>query len=355
MKDDRPIATDSNQRKQVVIVAMSGNMLLNFAGPADVFTNADKCLSLSGSKAGYDVLIASPTSDKKVSTAIGMDILCQYCATEITTPIDTLIVAGNDFQNLKKPEYADFFNWLAATHQNNTRRIGSVCGGAFVLAKAGLLDGKKATTHWQLSDRLQKEYPLVDVDNTAFYTNDGHIYTSGGVSSGIDLALALVEEDHGKDIAIQVARKLVFYLSRPGFQVQFGNLLPVYESSNIAGKLHSWFSENLHEPLDVQRIAEHVNMSPRNFMRVFHKQTGVPPAKFIEKLRVETARKYLEDTDMPLDTIAGKCGLGGLVSMRRTFLRHLMTTPSDYRRAFRTSLNTAGIGDIVRQDLQHVS
>ena len=347
MSYDECTTVNNQQRKQVVIVAMSGNMLLNFAGPADVFTNADKCLSLSGSKAGYDVLIASPTMDKKVSTSTGMEIVCQYCAMEIKTPIDTLIVAGNDFQALKKPEYNDFYNWLSIINKNNTRRIGSVCGGAFALAEAGLLNGKKATTHWQLSERLKKDYPHVDVDNTAFYTTDGHIYTSGGVSSGIDLALALVEEDHGKDIAIQVARKIVFYLSRPGFQVQFGNLLPAYESPNIAEKLHGWFIENLHEPLDIARIAEHLNMSPRNFTRVFHKQTGLPPAKFIEKLRVETARKYLEDTDVSLECIAEKCGLGGLVSMRRTFLRHLMTTPSDYRRAFRTSLKLIVGGDVI--------
>ncbi len=347
---------NNQQRKQVVIVVMSGNLLLNFAGPADVFTNADKCLSASGSEAGYDVLIASPTFDKKIRSANGIEIVCQYCAMEIKTPIDTLIVAGNDFQALKKPEYYDFYNWLSAiNNNNNTRRIGSVCGGAFALAEAGLLNGKKATTHWQLSEKLKKDYPLVDVNATAFYTNDGNIYTSGGVSSGIDLALALVEEDHGKDIAIQVARKMVFYLSRPGFQVQFGNLLPVYESSNIAEKLHGWFYENLHEPLDVVRIADHLNMSPRNFTRVFHKQTGLPPAKFIEKLRVETARKYLEDTDMPLDGIAEKCGLGGLVSMRRTFLRHLMTTPSDYRRAFRTSLRAVGMGDVVQRSSHHIN
>ncbi|NOW96141.1 transcriptional regulator GlxA family with amidase domain [Mucilaginibacter sp. SG564] len=259
---------------------------------------------------------------------------------EIKTPIDTLIVAGNDFQALKNPEYDDFFNWLSSLNENNTRRIGSVCGGAFALARAGILNGRKATTHWDLSKRLKKDYPLIDVDSSAFLTTDGHIYTSGGVTSGIDLALALVEEDHGKDIAIQVARKLVFYLNRPGFQVQFANLLPVYESSNIASKLQNWFMENLHEPLDVVRIANHLNMSPRNFTRVFHKQTGVPPAKFIEKLRVETARKYLEDSNMSIEGIAEKCGLGGLVSMRRTFLRHLMTTPSDYRRTFRTSHST---------------
>jgi transcriptional regulator GlxA family with amidase domain len=353
MNDDESITAGNQQRKQVVIVAMSGNTLLNFAGPVDVFINADKCLRASGSKAGYDVLIASPTMDKKVSSQAGMEMLCQYCAMEIETPIDTLIVAGNDFQNLKRPEHQDFYNWLSFMNEKNTRRIGSVCGGAFSLAEAGLLNGKKATTHWDLSERLKKEYPLIEVDSTAFYANDGNIYTSGGVSSGIDLALALVEEDHGKDIAIQVARKLVFYLSRPGFQVQFGNLLPIYESSNIAGKLHGWFNENLHEPLDVASIADHLNMSPRNFTRVFHKQTGLPPAKFIEKLRVETARKYLEDTDMPLEGIAGKCGLGGLVSMRRTFLRHLMTTPSDYRRAFRTSLKVEGIDGILQSSLYH--
>src|ERR1700749_4075770 len=133
MDDDECITANDQQRKQVVIVAMSGNMLLNFAGPADVFTNADKCLSSAGSKAGYDVLIASPTIDKKVSSSTGMEIVCQYCAMEIKTPIDTLIVAGNDFHSLKKPEYNDFYNWLSLINANNTRRIGSVCGGAFAL------------------------------------------------------------------------------------------------------------------------------------------------------------------------------------------------------------------------------
>jgi transcriptional regulator GlxA family with amidase domain len=351
MQKDKSLIDNDQQRKQVVIVAMAGNMLLDFAGPADVFTNANKCLSFAGSKAGYDVLIASPTLHKKLTTSAGIEIICQYSAMEITTPIDTLIVAGNDFQTLQKSEYTDFCKWLSVINENNTRRIGSVCGGAFALAEAGLLNGKKATTHWQLSERLKKEYPLVEVNSNAFYTTDGNIYTSGGVSSGIDLALALLEEDYGKDIAIQVARRLVFYLSRPGFQVQFANLLPVYENSNIAKKLHDWVIKNLDQSLDVVRIADNLNMSPRNFTRVFHKQTGLSPAKFIEKLRVETARKYLEDTDMPLEIIAEKCGLGGLVSMRRTFLRHLMTTPSDYRRAFRTSLKIPGMNEIIQPDL----
>ncbi len=347
MNDDDSLKPNHTQTKRVVIVAMSGNTIINFAGPADVFTHADKCLALSGSKNGYDVFVVSPTRNKKVMTQAGFEITTQYCAMDLNIPVDTLIVAGNDFQNLKKPEYEEFFNWLAAVNESNTRRIGSVCGGAFALAKAGILNGKKATTHWDLSEKLTREYPLVEVNSNPFYTNDGNIYTSGGVSSGIDLALALVEEDHGKDIAIRVARKLVFYLSRPGFQVQFASLLPVCESSSIAEKLNSWFSENLHESLDVVRMADHLNMSPRNFTRVFHKQTGLPPAKFIEKLRVETARKYLEDTNLSLESIAEKCGLGGLVSMRRTFLRHLMTTPSDYRRAFKTALKAPGANELI--------
>jgi transcriptional regulator GlxA family with amidase domain len=338
------------KRKLIVIVAMSGNLLLNFSGPADVFINADKALQASGSEDGYDVLIVSPTASKKVKTSAGMEIHCEFSAMEIDKPIDTLIIAGNDAIGANNPEYILFYNWLSTINEHTTRRIGSVCGGAFSLAKAGLLDGRKATTHWELNEKLKKAYPLVNVDINDFFTKDGHIYTSGGVSSGIDLALALVEEDHGKDLAIKVARKLVFYLSRPGFQVQFGNLLPVYESSNIADKLQGWVKEHLHEQLDVVRIAEHLNMSTRNFTRVFHKQTGIPPAKFIEKIRVETARKYLEDTDIPLERIADLCGLGNLVSMRRTFLRHLMTTPSDYRRAFRTSLKATGFTELIRSN-----
>ncbi|GGB02321.1 AraC family transcriptional regulator [Puia dinghuensis] len=313
---------------------MSGNLLLNIAGPADVFNYADKLLRLSGSSRGYDVTIVSPTRKSKTICTSGIEIACKHSAMDIKGPIDTVLVAGNDLSKLEDPEYAAFFSWLSTLEKQNTRRIGSVCGGAFALAKAGLLNGRRATTHWDLCPRLKNGYPLVKVDANAFYTQDGPIYTSGGVTSGVDLALALVEQDHGKEVAVEVARKLVVFLSRPGFQVQFGHLLPVFETASIAEKLRPWLSEHMHEQLDVVRLATHLSMSPRNFTRVFHKQTGVPPAKYIEKLRIESARKYLEDTDFSLEHIAERCGLGGLVSMRRTFLRHLMTTPSEYRRAF---------------------
>jgi len=337
----------TNEKKKVVIVVMTGNMLLDFSGPSDVFTNADKCLLASGSAKGYEVLIAAPTTDRTVMASTGVEIRCPYHAMEIASPIDTLIIAGNDFRESSAVALEDFYRWLARVSATNIRRIASICGGAFALAKAGLLEGKRATTHWDLSEKLKREYPSVQVNANHFFTSDGNVYTSAGVSSGIDLSLAMVEEDFGKDIAIRVARKLVFYLSRPGFQAQFGNLLPVYESENIAGKIQSWLRDHLHESLEVGRIAGKMNMSTRNFTRVFHKETGMPPAKFIEKLRVEAARKFLENTDIPLERIAEQCGMGNLVSMRRIFLRHLLVTPSDYRRVFRTALKDAGIEDLL--------
>lgn len=334
--------TEGTNKKRVVIVALTRLMLLDFAGPADVFNYTTKCLQETRPGEGYEVSVVAPTSDKVVAMASGIEIHCKLSAMELGFPVDTLIIAGNDSSEANAAALAPFFQWLSAINESNARRIASVCAGAFALAKAGLLNGRKATTHWDLNEKLKKSYPQVQVNTDPFFTNDGNIYTSAGVSAGIDLALALVEEDYGKDIAVKVARQLVFYLSRPGFQSQFGNLLPVYERSNIANKLQEWLKDHLHEPLDVSSIAAHLNMSVRNLTRVFQKQTGMSPAKFVEKARVETARRLLEDTDLPLERISEQCGLGGLVSMRRIFLRHLMTTPSDYRRAFRTSLKHAG-------------
>jgi len=333
--------------KKVVIVAMTGNILLVFAGPSDVFTYANRCLQAAGNAAGYEVLIVAPTRERTLKTETGVEIRCPYCAMEIVLPIDTLIIAGNDFRESTSARLEEFYRWITQINSSNTRRIASVCGGAFVLAKAGLLEGKRATTHWDLSERLKKEYPSIQTEDHLFFTHDGNIFTSAGVSSGIDLSLAMVEADYGKDVAIQVARKLVFYLRRPGFQAQFGNLLPIYESENIATKMERWLRDHLHESLEVERMAREMNMSTRNFTRVFHRETGMPPAKFVEKLRVEAARKLLEDTDMPLERIAEKCGMNNLVTMRRIFLRHLSVTPSDYRRTFRSALKDAGIEELL--------
>jgi transcriptional regulator GlxA family with amidase domain len=337
MMENTKIIDSRQQRKQVVIVAISTNMLVIFAGPTDVFYSANRILEELGATGGYDVEVATATADKKVITGTGMSLVCQHTAMEIQSPIDTLIIAGYDSREANQPALEEFYNWLSARNEHNTRRIASVCAGAFALAKAGILNGRNATTHWQRAELLAKAYPDVKVNSDPMYTRDGHVYTAAGGSSGIDLALAMVDQDYGQDIAGRVAKRMVFYLNRPGDQAQFGDLLPPYTSQHIAHKTQRWLSKYLHEKLDIDQVATQMNMSTRNFTRVFTKQTGMPPAKFIEKLRVEAARKYLEDTDIPIERIAELVGLGGLVSMRRTFLRHLNTTPSDYRRSFRTT------------------
>lgn len=328
------------KKKLVVVIPMPGIFLLDVAGPCDVFMAADRALGENPGtgSAGYELLLASPVETKKIVTKSGVAIDCPILVSEIDRPIDTLIVAG--FSRLELKSGHPFFGWLKQIYPK-VRRIGSVCIGTYALAEAGILDGKQATTHWEFSQEFQLRYPAVKVDTDPFYTRDCNVYTSGGVASGIDLALALVEEDYGREVALNAARKLVLPLKRPGYQSQFSTLLQVHNLENsIAGKLHPWLIRHLAEELSVEHLAERSNMSVRNFTRVFLKETGLTPAKFVEKLRIDIARKYLEDSDLTMDQVAVKCGLGGLVSMRRTFIRHMMVSPSEYRRSFRSSLQT---------------
>lgn len=311
---------------------MPGIYMLDIAGPADVFSAADKLLN----EEGYEVILASPVNTRKIITRSGLEVICPVLVKDIGQPVDTVIVAG--FSMIQMQSGHPFFQWLRDIYPR-LRRIGSVCIGTYALAEAGILDGKQATTHWEHTLQFQQRYPQINVDTDPFYTRDGNVYTSGGVTSGIDLALALVEEDHGRDLAMRTARRLVLHLKRPGYQSQFGTLLNMHHFENtIAGKLHPWLLKQLAGDLSVEHLAAHSNMSARNFARVFLKETGLTPAKFIERVRIETARKYLEDSNLSLEQIAEKCGLGGAVSMRRTFMRHMMISPSDYRNAFRTSL-----------------
>lgn len=327
-----------SSQKLIVVVPMPGIFLLDIAGPCDVFMAANRFLNENPEfgEEQYELLLASPVGVRKILTKSGVEIECPVLAPEIDRPIDTLIVAGFSRMELKKGH--PFFAWLGGVYPT-VRRICSVCVGTYALAEAGILDGKSATTHWEFSHDFQQRYPAVKVDANPFYTRDGNVYSSGGVSSGIDLSLALVEEDCGREVALNAARKLVLSLRRPGYQSQFSTLPQVYGFENsLAGKLHPWLLQHLRGPLGVEQLAGHSNMSVRNFTRVFLKETGMTPAKFVEKLRVEVARKYLEDSDLTVDAVAERCGLGGLVSMRRTFMRHMDLSPSDYRRSFRTSL-----------------
>lgn len=338
MKRATPPAPVIRDRKLTVIVIMSGNILLDIAGPVDVFVTAGKMLAARAAAEDYDVLLASPGRSTRITCSAGIQLSCTTSVLGIQQPIDTLLVAGYDNEAENSQYYDDFYAWLAATAKH-IRRIGSVCVGAFALAKAGLLNGRQVTTHWEYCEQLQNSYPGVQVNPNPFFIKDDNIYTSGGVSSGMDLALALIEEDHGKDLAAQVARKLVLYLKKPGSQASFGALLPGYAIHNtLSGPLRSWVVKHAHTKIGVVELAQHMNMSTRNFGRMFTRETGLSPAKFVEKIRVELARKYLEDSSLTIEVIAEKCGFGGLVSMRRIFLRQLLLSPSDYRKNFRTAL-----------------
>lgn len=321
------------KKKLIVVVPMPGIFLLDVAGPTDVFAAADKILDGNG---GYEILLASPVNTKKIPTKSSVELHCPVTVAAITQPVDTLIIAGFSMPLLETGKH--FFQWLKDIYPK-VNRICSVCVGAYALAEAGILDGKQATTHWEFSQQFQQRYPNVKVDTDPFYIRDTNIYTSGGVTSGIDLALALVEEDYGRELALHIARKLILPLKRPGYQAQFSRLLEIHRLENsIGGKLYTWMVRHLEQDLGIEHLARRSNMSVRNFTRVFVKETGITPAKFVEKVRVEVARRYLEDSDLSIDQIAAKCGLGGLISMRRTFIRHMNVSPSDYRRSFRTSL-----------------
>jgi transcriptional regulator GlxA family with amidase domain len=323
--------------KLVVIVAFPDLPLLEIAGPGDVFFQASKKIfEKTGIENAYKVIVVAADRSDQIVTRSGITISSPIKRDEIQQPVDTLIIAGYNFEN-PLIESSDFYEWVSAMYPK-VRRIGSICVGTFALAKAGLLTNKNVTTHWDKAYRLQHDFPDIRIDSSQLFIRDGNIYTSGGVSSATDLSLALVEEDYGREIAVAVARHLVLYLKRPGYQSQFGDLLPEPENG-IFGKIQEWMIANLDKDLSVEQLAVHSNMSPRNFARVFLKETGLTPAKFVEKLRVEMARKLLEESDLNLEQIATKTGLVSLVSMRRVFLRNLMVTPSDYKRMFRTSKN----------------
>ncbi|HEY0272857.1 MAG TPA: GlxA family transcriptional regulator [Chitinophaga sp.] len=323
------------KKKTIVLVVMPNARLLDIAGPGDVFSMASK-LTSPGEDA-YQLVLASATGEKLVTTPSGITVVCELGLMDIDFPIDTLLIGGFSFTAMDQLP-AGFYEWLAA-HYPAIQRMGSVCTGTFALARAGLLHHRSATTHWQFCEKLAADFPLVKVDSSPFYVKDGNIYTSGGVTSGMDLAMALVEEDLGREVALQVARRLVLHLKRPGGQLQFSSLLPAYElESPLAARIYPWLRQNIQRDIHVEDMAAQASMSPRNFARVFGKEKQMTPAKYLEKLRVETARQYLENTDLGMEQIAEKCGLGGLVSMRRTFLRHLRISPSYYRTAFRTAL-----------------
>jgi len=341
----RPVASSDLNNKEpiqpgtrrVLLIAAPGTEILDLVGPFQVFTRAAEMFGRQnpGSRPIYSVEVITTSSQRSIVTNGGLRIAAHNTFRRVRGEIDTLLIAGGSA--IENDEIGiEVVQWIRKVARR-VRRIGSVCTGALLLARTGLIDGRKATTHWNWCALLARKYPRADVDPDPIFIRDENVYTSAGVTAGMDLALALVEEDHGSRLALQVARNLVLYLRRPGGQSQFSAALAMQLTDRKPlRELESWVLDNLSKPLNVPMLAERVAMSPRNFARVFTKEMKTTPAKFVERLRVEAARRRLEESLNSMETIAQECGFGNVNSMRNVFQRTLRITPGHYRRHFRS-------------------
>jgi len=321
--------------KRIVIAAFPDVQVLDVTGPLEVFGRTARLLIENGRRTdlAYKVELAGPQAGPLV-TSTGLRLVADLAYREVKSGIDTLLVAGGRGAQAAARDKSLLSCLKRAAPR--VRRIGSVCTGTFVLAAAGLLDGRRATTHWAWCDQLAKQYPEVAVDPKPIFVRDGHIYTSAGVTTGMDLALALVEEDHGHEIALQVARQLVLFLRRSGGQPQFSEQLSVQSADREPlRELQRWMADHLADDLSVPALAARVAMSPRHFARVFAAQVGTTPARFVERLRVEAGRRRLEESTDGVDAIAAACGFGTAEAMRRAFQRTGRVSPAGYRSTFK--------------------
>jgi transcriptional regulator GlxA family with amidase domain len=326
---------DSKPLRRIALLVYASVDVLDVAGPCEVFSAAQRAVAAAGGPgdSGYSLELLTTSRELTIQTDSGIGLRAHRSYRGLRTPIDTLLVAGG----LGAEEAArdrSLIQWLQRMAPR-VRRLGSICTGAFLLAAAGLLDGRRATTHWKFCPRLAKDYARVNVDPDPIFVRDGNVYTSAGVTAGMDLALALVEADFGRAAALWIARHLVLFARRPGGQSQFSVLLALQEADREPLRdLQMWIAEHLAEDLTVERMAERVHMSPRNFARIFSKQTGWTPARFVERLRVESARSRLEESTAGLARVARECGFGSADSLRRSFRRVFRVAPADYRQRF---------------------
>ena len=318
--------------RHVAVLTYADGQTLDVIGPLEVFAAASRWLSDHGRAPAYRVEVLAAAVGP-VRMASGLHILATRAFRNVRSGIDTLLVAGGEGTVAAMQDRA-LLAWLRRVAAR-VRRLGSVCTGTFILAEAGLLDGRRVTTHWRTCAALAKRYPQLTVDPDPIFVRDGNVYTSAGVTAGMDLALALVEEDCGRDVAMQVARGLVLFLRRPGGQAQFSAQLALQAADREPlRELQAWIADHLDADLSVPALAARVAMSPRNFARVFTHQVGVTPGRFVEQLRIEAARRRLEESTHGVDAVAAQCGFGSAESMRLAFVRRLRVPPSAYRHRF---------------------
>jgi transcriptional regulator GlxA family with amidase domain len=304
-------------------------------GVVEVFADANRQLAAQGLSPAYQVELAAPAAGA-VETSSGIAILASLDIDNIPGRIDTLVIGSGlgAREASENPALIKRLRMLA----RSAGRVAAICTGAFPLSATGLLDGRRATTHWARCQQLTQRFPKVTVDPDAIFVADGKFHTSAGGTAGIDLALALVEADLGRSIALAVARQLVVFLKRPGGQSQFsGHMMAQIEGDGADrfSSLADWMVENLDADLSVEALAGRAAMSPRNFARRFRVAMGVTPAKYVQRLRVDVARRLLTDGDLPTGEVAVRCGFGGQETMRLAFQRHLRVAPSEFRERFR--------------------
>lgn len=316
--------------RAVHVLAFPDVQLLDVTGPLQVFASANVFAHERGLPPPYAPSVVSASPSPVLSSA-GLGLACE----PLPQQSETLIVAGG------RGVYAalqdrDLVKWLRQ-HAAHCSRVASVCTGAFLLAEAGLLQGRRAVTHWSNCSELQRRHPDVQVEPDPIFIQDGRIWTSAGVTAGIDMALAMVEQDLGRAIALDVARDLVVFMKRPGGQAQFSAALTLQSADDQFGELHAWIAEHLHRDLSVAVLAERAGMSERSFIRHYRARTGNTPARAVEQLRTEAALRLLAETDWPLKRIAARCGFGSEETLRRSTLRAIAVTPQAYRARFTSS------------------
>jgi transcriptional regulator GlxA family with amidase domain len=315
---------------RIAILAIPGVQMLDLAGPMDVFSEAN---TLLGEPDAYLMSIVALSSEP-LTALNGTRILPDMTIESSLEGFDTLLIAGSP--GIRKYEdHAALIEWIVR-ESRHVRRVGSVCTGAFLLGHAGLLNGRRVTTHWNSTARLAETFPAITLEPNTIYVKDGNVYTTAGVTASMDLALALVEEDHGRSTALRVAKELILFLKRPGGQSQFS----VHLEGQIAEKgpirdIHEWMLDNLAEDLSVEELAARLGMSSRNFARLFKRETGTTPGEYVEAARVEAARRMIEESDISLKKVAYLCGFADQGGLRRAFMRRISVTPVEYRQRFR--------------------
>jgi len=320
--------------RRIVFVIYEGFQSLDLVGPLEVFQNA------SGLTGGYHCEIVAPAAGPVAS---GSGLLVQGAATVATADpagVDTLVVAGGGGVDAARHDPA-LVGWVAVAGAG-ARRVTSVCSGVFLLAAAGLVAGRRVTTHWARETQLRREHPELRVDCDPIFVRDGHVWTSAGVTAGMDLALALVEDDLGRDVAHAVAQELVMFLRRPGSQSQFS--VPLWSRQPRTDPIRAVVAAIHANPgarHGLESLAGCAGLSPRHFQRRFTAEVGVPPATYVERVRVEAAQRALTTGDDPVEAIARRYGFGTAETLRRTFHRHTRVAPSDYRNRFRSTREIA--------------